>query len=89
VIEVTRIAEPQMHAEQNVTDVRYTVFIRHKESGRVDECKELHRMRYLFTPELEQLCQMAGFKVQAAGEWLTDRAPAFDTWSVYMSAVKR
>jgi SAM-dependent methyltransferase len=51
-IKVTRIAEPEMHVNENVVDVNYTVFIEVKASKTVEQVNEKHRMRYLFLPEL-------------------------------------
>lgn len=51
-IKVTRIAEPELHVNENVVDVNYTVFIEAKASRAVEMVTETHRMRYLFLPEL-------------------------------------
>jgi SAM-dependent methyltransferase len=81
-IQVTRIAEPEMHPNENVVDVNYMVFIRDKIKGTVDEVKEQHKMRYLFKPEIELLLQLAGLKTLYAEEWVTSKIPDFDTWGV-------
>ena len=52
-IKVTRLAEPVLHAQANVVDVNYDVFIEDKISKEVVEKKELHKMRYFFDIELE------------------------------------
>jgi SAM-dependent methyltransferase len=81
-IAVTRIAEPVMHANENVVDVNYHVFVREKSSGNVKELKETHQMRYLFRPEIELLLREAKMNVVEALEWMTGRNPGFDTWGV-------
>jgi SAM-dependent methyltransferase len=81
-IEVTRIAEPVLHPNQNVVDVHYHVFIRNKATGTVNETHEKHAMRYLFTPEITLLLDQSGFSLLHQEEWLTARPPGCDTWGV-------
>jgi SAM-dependent methyltransferase len=82
-IQVTRIAEPQIYPNENWVDVNYQVFIRDKASNAVEEVRETHRMRYLFTPEIELLLQAQGMQMLTYREWMSDRAASFDTWGVY------
>jgi SAM-dependent methyltransferase len=82
IIQVTRLAEPDMHPNENIVDVNYTLFIRDKASGKVEEVKETHRMRHLFAPEISSLIGLAGFKVLHSEEWMTGKVPGFDTWGV-------
>lgn len=81
-IELTRIAEPVMHANENIVDVNYQVFVREKAGGAVGELRETHRMRYLFRPEVELLLGETGMTVAAAFEWMTGNPPGFATWGV-------
>ena len=81
-IKLTRVAEPALHAEQNIVDVNYDVFIEEKETKEVVEKKELHKMRYFFDTELEILCQLVGLKVLSRYEWMTDKLPGFSSWNV-------
>jgi SAM-dependent methyltransferase len=82
-IQVTRIAEPKIYPTENWVDVNYQVFIRDRSSNAVEEVTETHRMRYLFTPEIELFLQAAGMQSIASGEWMSDREASFDTWGVY------
>jgi len=81
-IQVTRIAEPEIHANENIVDVNYHVFIKNKVTGIVEELKETHRMRYLFKPEIDFLIKQVGFELVDSFEWVTNRTPGFETWSV-------
>jgi SAM-dependent methyltransferase len=81
-IEVTRIAEPRIHVNQNYVDVRYQVFIKDKKSNRIETISESHSMRYLFFPEVETLFNTAGMNLIFSCEWLTGRDPGGDTWGV-------
>lgn len=80
-IEVTRLAEPVLHPNENLVDVNYHVFIRHGETGTVLELKETHIMRYFFQPEIEFWANTAGFTIQNAEEWQTANPIDKDTWS--------
>ncbi|MBW4633623.1 MAG: class I SAM-dependent methyltransferase [Iphinoe sp. HA4291-MV1] len=83
VIQVTRIAEPVVHPNENLVDVNYQVFIKDKNSSAVNELQETHRMRYLFKPEIELLLQGFQMGILEYQEWMTNREPGFDTWGVY------
>lgn len=85
-IKVTRIAEPAMHVNQNVVDVNYTVFIELKEGGQVEQVREMHRMRYLFLPELSQFLLNEGFEVLSQHQWMSNQAPDETAWSGFMIA---
>ena len=82
-IQVTRIAEPIMHPNENLVDVNYQVFIKDKNSGAIDELTETHRMRYLFRTELELLLSQLQMQIIEDGEWLTNAPPGLNTWGVY------
>lgn len=81
-IQVTRLAEPVMDPTHNCVDVNYQVLIRDKASQAVEETRETHRMRYLFSTEIDMLARAAGLSVVHSMEWLTGRSPGFDTWGV-------
>ena len=81
-MQVTRIAEPETHPNENGVDVHYQIFIKNKETGAIEEFKETHRMRYLFKPEIDLLFEQAGFEFVDSFEWMTGRKPGFNTWSV-------
>jgi len=80
-IRVTRIAEPKMHPNECIVDVGYQVFVEDRATKAVEQLTELHRMRYLFRPEIEALCEGAGLQVVAACEWLTGKPLGEGTWS--------
>jgi SAM-dependent methyltransferase len=81
-IEVLRIAEPEMHPNENGVDVNYQVLITEKASGKQEQVRETHRMRYLFLPEIRQQLEAHGFALECAEEWVSGRAPGRDTWGV-------
>ncbi len=81
-IKVTRIAEPVLHAQKNIVDVNYTIFIENKQNGLFTEKKELHKMRYFFDTELELFCNTVGLKILGKYEWMTKKNPDFKSWNV-------
>jgi SAM-dependent methyltransferase len=85
-ISLIRIAEPVMYSEQNQVDVNYQILITDKTTGEVRELRESHQMRYLFMPEIKMLLDSVNMEIIKVGEWLSDRATGFDTWSVYCVA---
>jgi SAM-dependent methyltransferase len=86
IISITRIAEPTMHANGNLVDVNYQVFVRDKSNGDVAELRESHHMRYLFRPEVELFLKEAGFSLVESAEWMTGKEAGFASWGVYFLA---
>jgi SAM-dependent methyltransferase len=81
-VKITRIAEPTLHPSRNLVDVHYRIIACEKKRGHYSETEETHRMRFLFSPEVELMATQAGFAVIDAHEWMSGRAPGFDTWGV-------
>lgn len=81
-IEVQRIATPTMDATASVVDVRYDISIRDKQSNVTETLQETHRMRYLFTPEIDLLARISGLRVVRSTEWLTGATPSYQSWNV-------
>lgn len=69
-VSVTRHTRPVMRFEDNVVDVHFDVDIRAAD-GRCERVEELHRMRYLFGPELRLLLAGAGFALHRAEAWMS------------------
>lgn len=81
-IKVTRLAEPVLHANENIVDVNYDVFIEDRKTKEIVEKKELHKMRYFFDTELELICKQVGFKLEKKYEWMSSKNPNFNSWNV-------
>lgn len=81
-VEVLRIAEPVMHINDNVVDVNYQVMISEKATGKVEQLSEVHRMRYLFMPEITGYLDAVGIRVLRAEEWMTGKESGSGTWGV-------
>lgn len=79
--EVTRLAEPVIHPNSNLVDVRYHVFVRDRSSGAVEEIRETHSMRYLFRPEVDLLLEACGLRMLYCAEFMSDREPGWNSWN--------
>lgn len=80
-IEFVRIAEPVMHPNENLVDVKYQAIVTDKATGRVGTLSEVHRMRYLFTPEIELFLQGEGLRTKVCHEWMSEKSPDFTSWN--------
>jgi len=84
--EVTRLAEPVLHPNQNVVDVNYQIFVRDRATTRTEEIHEQHRMRYLFVPEVELMLGQVGLRLERACEFASDGPLSCATWNVLFVA---
>jgi SAM-dependent methyltransferase len=89
VIKITRIAEPQLHPNENRVDVNYTIFAFDLVSGAVESMIETHPMRHFSIPELDLIAQMSGFAIVGSEEFLTGSSPSEQTWGVCIIAKRR
>lgn len=80
-IRVTRIAEPEMHVQENRCDVNYEIIIQNKINKHIDILNETHPMRFYFDAELDEILSQFNFKRITSAGWFSDKAPTFDTWS--------
>ncbi|MDH3280686.1 MAG: class I SAM-dependent methyltransferase [Gammaproteobacteria bacterium] len=82
-ISLTRIATPTHLPDLNRVDVEYELQVQDLRNKKTEKIVEIHRMRYLFRPELEVFSKNAGLHIVSTGEWMTNREPGLSTWSVY------
>jgi SAM-dependent methyltransferase len=83
---VKRTATPVVHPTTNIVDVNYAVTITDRATGAIEELRETHHMRYLFSPEIEQAVERAGMRLVESRGWLTESEPGFDTWGACFTA---
>jgi SAM-dependent methyltransferase len=79
-IKVTRIAEPVMHVNENLVDVNYSVFIEEKSTGKMTQLNEIHRMRYMFLPELTVYYEEY-FEKRMSNSWMDFNLLNENCWS--------
>ncbi|MBI5296372.1 MAG: class I SAM-dependent methyltransferase [Chloroflexi bacterium] len=82
-IRLVRIAEPIMYSDQNVVEVRYTLYVEEKSSGRISTFTEVHPMRHFSLPELDLLAAQSGFSPVHCEEFLSGNRPDENTWGVW------
>jgi SAM-dependent methyltransferase len=78
---VTRTAQPSSYPNTNTVAVNYTMVVLDKQTGKEEELRETHTMRYLFLPEVQLLLESVGLKLADSHEFFTNRPLGFDTWS--------
>jgi SAM-dependent methyltransferase len=79
--DVTRLAEPVLYPNENLVDVNYQILIHDRTTERTEELRETHRMRYLFVPEVKQMLESVGLRLDRACEFATDGELGFGTWN--------
>ena len=79
-ISVVRLAEPVMHYNENLVDVHYEVQMQDKATGAREQLTEVHRMRYLFAPELEMAANAAQMHTAFKYAWMTRAQPGEHSW---------
>ena len=87
-IEITRIAEPELHPNENRVDVNYTIYARDLKLGSVQTMSEKHPMRHFTIPEIDLLASINGFERMHTEEFLTGKPSGEDTWGVCVSLRK-
>lgn len=88
-IEVIRFAEPHVLPNENRVDVHYTILVKDRTSGLIQEVNEVHPMRHFSLPELDLLADRSGFDRVAAEAFLSGSPPGEDTWGVCLVMRKR
>jgi SAM-dependent methyltransferase len=81
-VRITRIAEPEIHCNENRVDVNYSIFAEDVTTGAVQTLAETHPMRHFSLPELDLLADLAGFERLAAEGFLTGERASEDTWGL-------
>lgn len=88
-VEIVRIAEPDIRANENRVDVHYSIYARELPDGPVQTLNEVHPMRHLSLPEIDLLAEHHGMKRILAEEFLSGRPAGEDTWGVCVVLQKR
>lgn len=83
---VHRVATPEIDANRNVVDVNYEVEVTDIASHATESLTETHRMRYLFTPEIELVLRSVGLKLVDSNAWMSAEPPGFGSWAAVFVA---
>lgn len=81
-VEITRLAEPALHPNDNRVDVHYTIFAHDTASGAMQTFTETHPMRHFSLPELDLFAAGAGFERLCAEAFLTGALAGEDSWGL-------
>lgn len=88
-IEVTRTANPVLHADESVVDVNYHVRIEIKATGKIEEVRETHRMRYLSAAEVAHFAEPGRWAGVETCAWMGHQPPGVGDWSGFARATRR
>ena len=81
-LNITRIAEPYVYANENRVDVKYTIILQDSVDNVYKSFEEIHSMRHYSLPELDYIAENSGFERLCAEEFLTGEKPGENTWGV-------
>lgn len=76
----TRTANPTMHPNRNLVQVRYDFVIKDLEGGHIDQFSEEHWLRYLFLPEIRAYLATSNFVLSGAFNWMTVAPLDIQSW---------
>jgi SAM-dependent methyltransferase len=78
---VKRRSTPHMYPNDNCVDVEFNVDITDKKTKESYQLHEVHKMRYLFLPEIRYFLKRNGFDLLLAEEWLTKTELTYNSWN--------
>jgi SAM-dependent methyltransferase len=81
-LRIIRKTSPIMHEEQNCVDVFFDITITDKHSSNEFKLSEIHKMRYLFIPEIDGIAEQAGMKRIEFCKWMSDQKPQRGDWYI-------
>lgn len=86
---VTRLSTPHMFANDNCVDVEFNVNITDKKTNEAYDIHEIHKMRYLFLPEIKFFVEAAGFELLLSEEWMSSKELTYDSWNATLVCRKK
>jgi SAM-dependent methyltransferase len=81
-LKIYRRTTPVVHESENCVDVIFNIDITDKEQQQQFEISELHKMRYLFIPEIKLLANACGLEFIAFSKWMTHDKPSRGDWYI-------
>jgi SAM-dependent methyltransferase len=81
-IDVTRLASPEIDVNLNLVKVNYSVWVKEKATQKIDTFKETHPMRHFSIPEIDLLATLTGFEIDRVEEFVTKEEPSENSWGV-------
>ncbi len=88
-VHVLRKTHSLTHFHENIVDVNFNVRVTSKIGDSAYTIDELHKVRYLFYPELQHFLSEAGFKTTKLLKWMSkDEQPGNQDWYALVVAQK-
>lgn len=81
-LEILRVAEPTIIENQNLVDVKYSIYFKNIDDDKFDCINEIHRMRHFTIPELTMYAKITGFDIIGFEEFLSRNPVSENTWGV-------
>lgn len=89
VLRIHRRSVPTLYPNENMVQVDFDLDLFNKQTHQSTVIRESHRMRYLFLPEIQQFTRDADLEFLGSWQWLMDKDPGLDSWSVVCLARHR
>lgn len=83
---ILRIAQPELHADTDVVDVNYKMFVTNKHTNISKRIEEKHCMRYFFRPEIDKYLKEANFRIVDCVDCRTLKLADYSSWTSYFVA---
>ncbi|MGN4126595.1 class I SAM-dependent DNA methyltransferase [Lysinibacillus sphaericus] len=80
-IKIYRVAEPIMYPNENLVDVNYEIIVEDRTTNCVKIINEVHKMRYLFLPELKYIAEKYSFELLDSFEYMSMEQLSFQSWN--------
>ena len=80
--EVTRISQSTIYEERNVVDVNFEIYVKDKNSNKIEVFNEIHPMRHFSTSEIQLISELTGFELLDSHGFQTMIRPTVNTWGV-------
>ena len=78
---IKRRSTPTMHVNENCVDVEFDINVLDKKTNKSESLKEIHKLRYLFCPEIELFCEQTGFQLIGSESWLDRLSLSLSSWN--------
>ena len=80
-LSISRITTPVMQVNENVVDINFVIEVFDKENKKKHNFQELHKMRYLFLPELKLFLKKINHDLVSNCKWLSmDKEVNNESW---------
>jgi SAM-dependent methyltransferase len=87
-VQLLRLSEPIVDFNDSIVNVNFTLYVTDKNKNLRKKVMEQHKMRYLFSQEVDYLLGEAKLEMVGRVEWLSGKESSRDTWQVVFIARK-